>query len=194
MSPGKREAILRAAEEMAKDRRFHEVTMEEVARAAHVSKGSIYTYFRDKDDLFFHLATDGFDELCELIRAGAREEAPFEKRLLAVCTGISSFFAGRRHLMRVAHENDGRLPALGGEARRRWRAKRGELIGAVAELLADGVRQSRLRDDVSPGDQAALLLGMMRSRSRPPHGEERESLSIEVVIDVFMNGSGLRTG
>lgn len=194
MTPGKREAILRAAEEMVKGRRFHEVTMEEVARAAHVSKGTIYTYFRDKDDLFFQLATDGFDELCDLIRAGAREELPFESRLLAVCTGISSFFVGRRHLMRVAHEHDGRLPALSGETRRRWRAKRGELVDAVAEVLADGVRQGRLRGDVSPVDQAALLLGMMRSRSRPFRRESGESLGVEGVVDVFINGTGHRTG
>ena len=52
----KRIAIMRAAERLFHNRRFHEVTLEEVAEAAQVGKGTIYRYFADKDDLFFQVA------------------------------------------------------------------------------------------------------------------------------------------
>ena len=51
----KRVLILEALEKLLPGRRFHEITLEEVAKAAQVGKGTIYLYFRDKDALFAEL-------------------------------------------------------------------------------------------------------------------------------------------
>ena len=51
----KRELILNALEELLPGRRFHEITLDEVAKAAQVGKGTIYLYFQDKDALFAEL-------------------------------------------------------------------------------------------------------------------------------------------
>ena len=48
----KREQILNALEQLLPGRRFHEITLDEVSRAAQVGKGTIYLYFQDKDALF----------------------------------------------------------------------------------------------------------------------------------------------
>lgn len=44
-------------------------TMEQIARAAHLGKGSLYLYFKDKEDLYLSTAQRALDELIE------REEA-----------------------------------------------------------------------------------------------------------------------
>jgi AcrR family transcriptional regulator len=46
-----RQSILRAARDVFIARGFHEATTHDVARAAGLSVGSIYTYFRSKDEL-----------------------------------------------------------------------------------------------------------------------------------------------
>ena len=66
--PDKRLAIMQAAESLFTSRRLHEITLDDVAREAQVGKGTIYRYFQDKDDLFFQTATQGFDELCDLLQ------------------------------------------------------------------------------------------------------------------------------
>jgi AcrR family transcriptional regulator len=85
----KRERILEAAEKLFKHRRFHEITLQEIAQAAKVGKGTIYLYFEDKDDLFFQVATSGFDELCEVVERRGAPDAPFMERLLAMCEEVS---------------------------------------------------------------------------------------------------------
>ncbi|RPI59812.1 MAG: TetR/AcrR family transcriptional regulator, partial [Planctomycetaceae bacterium] len=65
----KRLQIMQAAEKLFTSRRFHEVTTDDIAKSAHVGKGTIYNYFKDKDDMFFQMATNGFDELCDLLQA-----------------------------------------------------------------------------------------------------------------------------
>ncbi len=69
----KRQQIMLAAERLFLGRPFHEVTTDQVAHEAHVGKGTIYRYFKSKDDLFFETAHRGFDELCELLH---REVSP----------------------------------------------------------------------------------------------------------------------
>ena len=66
----KRDQIMKAAEHLFTNRRFHEITLDQVARAAGVGKGTIYLHFADKDDLFFQVATSGFTQLCEIIERG----------------------------------------------------------------------------------------------------------------------------
>ena len=51
----KRELRLNALEALLPGRRFHEITLDEVAKAAQVGKGTIYLYFQDKDALFAEL-------------------------------------------------------------------------------------------------------------------------------------------
>jgi AcrR family transcriptional regulator len=190
MASDKRTAILRAAEEMVKGRRFHEVTMEDVARAAHVSKGTLYTYFRDKEELFFQLATEGFDELCEILGGPASEDVPFETRLLNVCRQISSFFRKRKPLMRVMREQEGRTAGLRRQMFRRWKEKRLRLVGVVAEVLQAGASQRRVRGDLPVEALTEMLLGMLRARGRRLDEDDAELLSVENVVAIFLNGAG----
>ena len=43
---GKRHHIMLAVEKLATSRRFHEITLEEVAKTAKIGKGTIYHYFQ----------------------------------------------------------------------------------------------------------------------------------------------------
>ncbi len=190
MSPDKRSSILKAAEEVITGRRLHEVTIEEVAKAAHVSKGTIYTYFRDKEDLFFRLATEGFEELCDLLKGHAPREGDLRDRLLAMCRDISSFFVRRRPLMRVMIEHEGRSVTFHREMRGRWKQKRALLVGVVTGALEAGVREGRIRADLPVRGLADLLLGMLRARGRQVSEEGSERISLEEIIEVFLRGAG----
>jgi AcrR family transcriptional regulator len=55
----KRERVLAAATELFADRGFHQTDMEAIARQSGVSKGSLYTYFRNKDELFLYICNLG---------------------------------------------------------------------------------------------------------------------------------------
>lgn len=48
----RRLAVLEAATVLFSEKSFHDVKLDEVAVAADVGKGTIYTYFRSKEELF----------------------------------------------------------------------------------------------------------------------------------------------
>ncbi len=185
----KRQQIMQAAEAMFTTRRFHEITLDEVASAARVGKGTIYRYFQDKDDLFYQIVTGGLEEMCELLSSRVPADASFDEQLLGACRQISGFFERRRQLTRMMQAEEGRMTCADGPLRQRWMKRRRRLVEAVGRILARGVEEGEVRDDLPPQVLASFLLGMLRTRARdladfPPRMRE-----FEVVLDLFRHGA-----
>ncbi len=59
----RRDDILRAAREVFFQRGFHTVTVDDIAAAAEVGKGTVYLYFDTKETILAHLLLEGLDRL-----------------------------------------------------------------------------------------------------------------------------------
>ena len=188
----KRLNIIQAAERLFTDRRFHEITLSEIAKVAAVGKGTIYQYFEDKDDLFFHTATSGFDALCALLRRKVPEQAPFEEQLLDACAQIGAFFGHRRPLLRMMQSEDARMLCSKGKMCERWNAKRVKLVEALAGIVRKGVAEKKVRADVPAEVLAEFLLGMLRTRTRRLENAPEAVRGYALVTDLFRNGAAAR--
>src|SRR5512147_1668242 len=80
-SPAKRRQILSAAARLFANGPFHAVRLEDVAAAARVGKGTLYVYFKSKEDLYGALAFELFSEVLGRLkgevgrrRAGATDD------------------------------------------------------------------------------------------------------------------------
>src|SRR2546428_7813450 len=79
-SAPKRDAILRAAIDVFADRGYFNAQVAEVARAAGVAAGTVYLYFRSKDDLLISIFERGMRAALEEGRAaGAKLRDPRER-------------------------------------------------------------------------------------------------------------------
>jgi len=188
----RRRQIMQAAEKLFSSGRFHEITTDEVARAAGVGKGTMYRYFQDKEDLFFQTAMAGFDELCELLHERVAQAAPFSEQLLVACRGIVEFFEGRWELFRMMQTEEFRLALSKGAVYGRWMEHRKKLIVVLADILRRGVSEGQVRGDVPPEVLANFLLGMLRTRVRDLEGAPAASRRLELVMDLFRSGAGTR--
>lgn len=188
--PDKRRKIMQAAEKLFRNRRVHEITIDEVAAAAGVGKGTIYLHFRDKDDLFFQTATAGFDDLCELLWRRIPEEAPFAEQLLGACEQISAFFKERRQLFRMMQTEEWRMYWCRGAMRERWLARREKLIDAVTRIVRKGLAEGAIREDLPPETLAVFLLGLLRTRGRAPAKSPEAKTSLKLLVDLFYRGAG----
>jgi AcrR family transcriptional regulator len=85
----KREAVAEAAFELFLKEGFHRTTTRDIARRAGVSAGAPFTYFKDKEDILFHIVSQEQDrageqllsalsqQLAEATRTGADPEEVF---------------------------------------------------------------------------------------------------------------------
>lgn len=77
----KRARILEAAIKVFAERGFHSATVAEIARAAGVADGTIYLYFKSKDDLLLRLFDEKMTELLAEARAELAQERTAPARL-----------------------------------------------------------------------------------------------------------------
>ena len=181
----KKKQIMRVVEKLATNRRFHEITLDEVAEAAGVGKGTIYRYFADKDDLFFQVATSGFDELCELLKRTIPCNTSFTERLLNACKQITRFFAARRQLLQMMQTEANLVYWRKGKNRQRWLGKRKMLVNALADIFCDGIAEGSLRTDISAEVMATYLLGLLRTRARDLQDVPENMKNCELLVNMF---------
>lgn len=185
----KRHEIMKAAETLFTSRRFHEITLDEVAQAAHVGKGTIYLYFKDKDDLFFQVSTSGFDELCDLLHRQVPGTAPFEEQLRAAGEQIHAFFQRRRQLLRMMQTEESRIAWCKGGMKEHWEEKHLKLVGAVAAIFDRGLAEGKVRTGFEPALLAHIFLGMLRAWAHAPLKAEAKAASLGEVVSLFLQGA-----
>lgn len=63
----RREAILNAAARVFSSKGYRGATLEEIAVESELAKGTIYNYYRDKEDLFISLVREGYGQFQEML-------------------------------------------------------------------------------------------------------------------------------
>jgi len=104
----KEEAIVDAARRMFLDRGFARTTMAEIARQAGVADGTVYLYFKNKEDLASAVVADFYRRLTESAQAGVDNLVSTGERLrFLVAHHMTSIMAERRILEMLPLINTG---------------------------------------------------------------------------------------
>ena len=90
----RRDDILRAARVVFFERGFHLATVDDVALAAEVSKGTVYLYFDTKETILAHLLLEGLDKLIAELEAAYAADRRFgaKTRLRRMAEAYLHFF------------------------------------------------------------------------------------------------------
>jgi len=186
---GLRERILAAAETVFTRRDYHEVQMDDVARACDVGKGTLYRYFPSKRALYLAVMFEGIERLrAELERTVAREASPV-RRIERLVHGTLSHFWDRRFFFALIHQHEHRPD----EDVREWFRHRDQLSRLVQGTLEQAMAAGHLRR-VNPRIATEMLFGMMRGVNRYRAEGDRLPDLVASVVDVFMCGVGTESG
>jgi TetR/AcrR family fatty acid metabolism transcriptional regulator len=80
-APGKRDRILKAAIKVFAKNGFYATRVSDIAKTAGVADGTIYLYFKNKDDVLITIFEEGIGRLLSILREVAESEEPFEDRI-----------------------------------------------------------------------------------------------------------------
>ncbi len=99
--PARRSAILEAAQSCFWRNGIRRTAIDEIAREAHVAKGTVYLYFDSKEDLFAALASQMCADVLRAVEGALEASGPLSRRLaLALDAKIGHF---HRLLSGTAH-------------------------------------------------------------------------------------------
>ncbi len=154
----KRERILAAAVRVFARKGFYATRVSEVAHAAGVADGTIYLYFKSKDDLLVSLFEHHVERLlaflaAELPRAPTASDKL--KRIIEVQLGL---LEGERDLAEVITI----ILRQSTKLMKEYAApKFSAYLDVIARVVADGQSSGELRNDVSPHLAARAIFGML---------------------------------
>lgn len=157
--PGdKRERILRGAVKVFAKKGFYASRVNEIARAAGVADGTIYLYFKSKDEILTSLFEDRIARLLDLLRAEVERTAGAQDRVRRIIEFQLGLLEGERDLAEVITVNLRQSTRL----LKQYATKRFlEYLELMAQVVAEGQRAGELRDDVSPRIMARAIFGAM---------------------------------
>lgn len=137
--PSTREVILDAAAERFSQKGFHATSIDEIAAAAGVAKGSIYYHFAGKDDILVTIVEDGCRYILQAATASAAADAGAASRLCALLKRHLQVYAAYYHLAKLA----GRPPAadIDPKLRSRIALVQADYVRVLRELIAYGVER-----------------------------------------------------
>jgi AcrR family transcriptional regulator len=180
--------ILKTAEGMFASGRFHEVTLDEICKRASVGKGTIYRYFEDKEDLYWQVILNGFDELVDSVQEVGQQEADPGVGLRLLVQRIGDFFGERKALFRLMWTEQLRDSRRKKKVWKKWHKKSDKILDVASDFIVAGLREGRYSTELSPAGAARLLMGMVRTavrnREYMPGGNDWPG----AVVDLFENG------
>jgi AcrR family transcriptional regulator len=178
----KREAILQAAFAEFKDQRFDAVKLDNIAARAGVGKGTLYLYFKNKEDLFVQMAVDGVEEMADRMREIAAMDESFEDRFFRFGREIGVFIEKRSVMFRLMNQIQSET------VREQFMRQHQQLVKAARVLLQDGIDEGALRNDLTVADLHCLLIGplLFRARLNKFNGDHIE---VEPLLRFFWEGA-----
>ena len=187
----KREAILRAATQVFAARGFFQSQVADIARAAGIAAGTVYLYFRSKDDLLVSLFERTMREAIAEGRAALDGIDEPRARLTRIA---------RLHLERLGRDRD---LAVVFQVELRQSTKFMEqfsstylrdYLGLIRETIAAGQQARVFRSEINPTIAAKVFFGALDEMATNwILSKRRYSLVSEVdaVVDLFVGGVGM---
>ncbi len=154
----KRERILRAAIRVFARKGFYATRVSEIAKAAGVADGTIYLYFKNKDDVLISIFEDRMSRLLDVLRAETERHACVEDRIRAIIELQLGLLEGSRELAEVITVNLRQSTRL---LKQYAAPSFTQYLDLIAGVIAGGQREGVLRDDVSPRIMARSLFGAL---------------------------------
>jgi len=186
-----REEILSAAEKVFAAKGFFPTTMSDIARKAEFGTGTLYKYFKSKEELYFTLIDEKVEEVNRLVNAELSKKTSAIERMRKALELQFEFVERNRDFFRIYISERNRFEwTVKDELGKGLHEKMVTYIHILAEVMRQGIREREFKS-MNPIDLAHAWVGMVNSFvfewliSR----EDYPLISkLDTVLEIFLGG------
>ena len=155
-----RQDAIRAAAAVFAEKGYHGSSTRDIAEHLGIKQGSLYYYFRSKEEALVEVCLFAMRNYAEHMDAIAASDQPFEAKLIATITSHISKYREQNGAMKVYHSERLYLP----EAKREKLYKLGSGYRQTLEgVFEEGVRNGALREDLDCHFATQTVIGTCNS-------------------------------
>ena len=185
---GKSEAILRAAAKVFAQSGYFNAKVSDVARTAGVADGTVYLYFKNKDDLLASIFSWAMGEFLARARAELAGIANAKEKLLSFARLHFSLFEQERDIAIVFQIELRQSAKFMEQFSTTYLA---EYLQMLREIVEEGQKVGVFRTALNSKFVAKLLFGLLDEMATNwvlSRGNHSLTAMAEPVLDVFFNG------
>lgn len=152
--------IKEAALRLFSEQGFHNTTITQIAEAAELGKGTIYWYWRSKEDLAYSLVSDMLGDFLALIEEARDSHGPVAGRFAALVEKVTELYYRETDYLRLLWKfRVDRGYIFSEEYREKVTSYYLRMRKALESLIAEGIEKGEFKE-VDPGRMAFILLGV----------------------------------
>jgi AcrR family transcriptional regulator len=152
----RRAEILDAARKVCAARGYHEMTVDEIAQAAGVAKGTLYLYFRSKNEIYWAMIENILSILHEQVRAELSKPGSIEDCVRRFVETKMTYFEAHHDLLRLYYNEVNSIGARPPRSREQFERRYLEQVRLLQSALDAAISGGTLRGTRS--DMAALTI------------------------------------
>jgi TetR/AcrR family fatty acid metabolism transcriptional regulator len=182
--------ILDAARRLLAARGFQDIALDDIAREAGVAKGTLFLYYKNKDELFTAAYSDFVDRLGrsleETLATGLKGRSLLEKAVICI---LSSFEDNKDFMSQFGI---GKFPSCGARSCGRLMEKFRENNEKVSRILSAALPHRGAKTKGAAYETLALF-GLCRAAMMEKimsHSDDPLADQAEKVLDFYLKGAG----
>ena len=148
--------ILNAARKLFAHKGFNEASVEEIARAAGVAKGTVYLYYPSKRDLYWQALKGGLVAMCEDLEKQVRAAGSTESKIRVFMAAKLRYFDENRDFFKIYYSEFGNALLQQAWVQEDFEQYHFRQMRLLAEALREGMRNRTLRN--LPVDETAFAI------------------------------------
>jgi AcrR family transcriptional regulator len=161
----RKEAIVDAAQKIFFERGLLTATMDEIAEVAELSKGTLYLYYKSKEDLYLAVVMRGLEELHQEFRREILAHATVVEQIFGLLSSYVDFFRSQRNWFKMSHFMQATQfhKQVSDDIRDAYLLQTRKLWDLATGLLQKGMQEGVLRSDLNPIHLSILLWSSVTS-------------------------------
>jgi AcrR family transcriptional regulator len=190
VSEFRRAGILHAARKVFARHGYDGATMDDVAEACSIAKGTLYLYFKSKRQIYLGVLKEDLRSLREATRAAIEAASSTEERIRAFITTRFDFCERHRDFFRIYNSDISAIFITAQPMQKDLREFYLEQARMLAGIVSDGIRAGELRD--LPAQSAAFAIYDMTRASiaRRILGLSNGNEDAQALMDLIWRGIG----
>lgn len=155
----RREEILNAAQKIFFEKGLQNATMDEIAEAAELSKGTLYLYYGSKEDLYFSVMMRGLEILHDMFVQSTEEAPTTFEAIRQLGPTYYEFFQRHRNFFRMFSyfQYPGMHKQVSEEMRQLCNNQSQKLWSVVIGLIQKGIQEGDLKNELNPVETSIIL-------------------------------------
>jgi len=160
----RRREILAAAREVFARRGYRNATLDEIAEKAAYAKGTLYNYFRSKEDLFQHIMDILLEDMRLVAASVLKERGTSREKFHRFACGMMDYYKANEDFLRIATMDMNRLQLEEEDRLRTILLRIRKIAGILGRTLEDDMRSRRVVTE-NPIELAQVFIALILNRS-----------------------------